>query len=102
PRSRKCSRAHATWKLFACSWKGTPAARAMVVTLDVVICRQSSARCWVSKKTAERFTSVDNNKNKMFRFLLKGLNPFIFMWNYIRYSAHLDAYSRMSEPEPYD
>jgi hypothetical protein len=48
------------------------------------------------------FTSADNKNKMSFRFLLKGLNPFIFMWNYIHYAAYLEARSRMAKYEPYD
>jgi len=35
-------------------------------------------------------------------FLLKILNPFIWLWNAFCYGAHLDFYAQMKKYEPYD
>ena len=36
------------------------------------------------------------------RPLAKGLNPFIWLFNALKYSAHLETYRNGQEYEPYD
>ena len=105
PTTRKFSRAHVTmllWLTFVATSRATCKAVVMVANRVVVVCSPNSAPCWASKRMVTGFTSADNKNKMSFRFLLKGLNPFIFMWNYFRYSAYLEGRRHMSDAPPYD